>query len=102
MADRAHLERLTKQLSDDGKLIEGGWIGFRIAVDLIDAPPDQLDEMRKAFMAGAAHLFSSIMNVLDEDAEPTEADMRRMSLIHDELQRFGDELLRDLPTQGRG
>jgi hypothetical protein len=26
MADRAFLERLTKQLADEGKLIEAGWV----------------------------------------------------------------------------
>lgn len=100
MADRAHLERLTKQLADDGKLIEAGWIGLRIATGLISAPADQLDEMRKAYMAGAQHLFSSIMTFLDEGEDPTEADMNRMSLIAAELEAFGDELLRDLPTNG--
>src|SRR5215207_2685345 len=100
MADRAHLERLTKKLADDGKLIEAGWIGLRIATGLTDAPADQLDEMRKAFMAGAQHLFSSMMTFLDEGEELTDADMNRMSLIVAELQAFGDELLRDLPTDG--
>lgn len=101
MANRAHLERLTKQLADDGKLIEAGWIGMRIAAGLTDAPAVQLDEMRKAFMAGAQHLFSSIMTMLDEGAEPTDADLNRMSLIAVELEAFGDELMKDLPTKGR-
>jgi hypothetical protein len=101
MADRAHLERMTKKLADEGKLIEAGWVGLRIAADLINAPPDQLSEMRKAYMAGAQHLYSSMMTLLDEGEEPTEADMRRMALIDAELRAFGDELLRDLPTHGR-
>ncbi len=102
MADRAHLERLTKKLADDGKLIEAGWIGLRIAAGLIDAPRDQLDEMRKAYMAGAQHLFSSIMTFLDDGEDATEADMKRMTLIAAELEAFGAELLRDLPAAGRG
>lgn len=101
MADRAHLERLTKQLADDGRLIEAGWIGLRIATGLIDASPTQLSEMRKAFMAGAQHLFASIMTVLEEGDDATEADLLRMSLIAAELEAFEAELLKDLPTQGR-
>lgn len=88
MADRAHLDRLTRELTDNGKLIEAGWVGLRIAVDLIDAPSDQLREMRMAFFAGAQHLFGSIMGILDPGEEPTEADLRRMDLIDAELELF--------------
>lgn len=102
MADRAHLERLTKQLANDGKLIEAGWIGLRIATDMIDAPADQLKEMKMAYMAGAQHLYASIMNMQDEGSEVTEADYNRMALIDAELRAFGDQLLKDLPTKGRG
>lgn len=101
MADRAYLERLTKQLIDDGKLIEAGWISLRIATGLTDASAVQLAEMRKAFFAGAQHLYASMMNVLDEGEEPTDDDMRRMASIDAELEAFGNELLKDLPTQGR-
>jgi hypothetical protein len=30
MADKAFLERLSRELTDQGKLIEAGWIGLRI------------------------------------------------------------------------
>lgn len=63
MADRQYLERLSRELTDKGKLIEAGWIGLRIACDLEDAPKVQLEEMRNAFFAGAQHLFSSIMTI---------------------------------------
>ena len=36
-------------------------------------------------MAGAQVLFSSIVNILDPGSEPTEADLKRMDLIHNEL-----------------
>lgn len=29
MADRAYLERLSRELTDKGKLIEAGWVGLR-------------------------------------------------------------------------
>jgi hypothetical protein len=101
MADRAHLDRLTRELTDSGKLIEAGWVGLRIACDLIDAPADQLREMRMAFFAGAQHLFGSIMNVLEPGEEPTDKDLQRMDLIHTELDAFiKDFELRHVPTKG--
>lgn len=92
MADRQFLELLSRRLADEGKLIEAGWISLRIAAVPLNAPPVQLQEMRNAFMAGAQHLFSSIMTILDPGEQETEADMRRMELIARELEEFGKEL----------
>ena len=83
---------LSKQLTDRGKIIEGGWLGFRLAVVPENAPAIQVDEMRKAFWAGSLHLFSSIMSILDPGAEPTEKDLQRMDLIHRELMEFEGQL----------
>jgi hypothetical protein len=92
MADRQYLEQLSKLLADDGRLIEAGWVGMRLLVVPLDAPAIQLNDLRYAFMAGAYHLFSSIMTVLDPGAEETDADLRRMALIHQELDTFRKEL----------
>lgn len=92
MADRAFLELLSRKLADDGKLIEAGWVGLRLAGISPDAPAIQLDEMRMAFMAGAQHLFFSMMTMLDPGIEETPADLRRMELIDKELRTFGEEL----------
>lgn len=96
MADRNHLERLARELTDKGKLIEAGWVGLRLAAIPDDAPKAQLEEMRKAFFAGAQHLFGSLMGILEEDAEPTESDLRRMDLIDTELRAFAEELEREI------
>ena len=102
MADRAHLDRLAREFADQGKLIEAGWIGLRIACKLEDAPALQLQEMRMAFFAGAQHLFGSMMSILEPDAEPTEKDMERMDLIDRELKAFiADFTIRNCPTEGR-
>jgi hypothetical protein len=102
MADRAYLERLTRELADSGKLIEAGWVGLRIACELEDAPAIQLEEMRNAFFAGAQHLFGSIMTVLDPGSGPTDKDLERMDLIDRELRDFiNDFSMRRLPTEGR-
>lgn len=97
---RVH-DEIAKRLTDDGKLIEVGWAAMRFYVLPTDAPATQIDEMRKAFFMGAQHLYASIMAVMDEDREPTDADMNRMSLIHNELEAFRMEVT-NYHTPGRG
>lgn len=93
---------IAKELTDKGLLIEAGWAAFRALCIPADAPPIQLHEMRCAFFTGAQHLFGSIMGALDPGEEPSEADMRRISLIDKELHQFIKEFeLRHVPTEGR-
>ncbi len=100
MADRAYLERLTKQLADQGKLIEAGWVALRLQAIPSNAPALQLREMRMAFMAGAQHLFASMIGMLDPGTDETPDDMKRMDLIHAELEAFRAELMRWVETKG--
>lgn len=96
------LEAVSRKLADDGKLVEAGWISLRIAAINPDAPQDQLDEMRMAFMAGAQHVFASIMTIMDPGEEPTDGDLRRLDLIDGELRAFIREFeLRHIVTRGR-
>ncbi len=88
MADRAYLVRLQKELADAGKLIEAGWAGYRLGVMSPSAPAIQLEECKLAFFAGAYHLFQSMMVIMDDDREPTDADLHKMDLIHEEMQTF--------------
>jgi hypothetical protein len=81
-------EALLKEWADKGKIIEGGWQAMILVARLQDAPEQQLREMRRAYMLGAQHLFSSMMVMLDPDHEPTERDLRRMDLIYEELEAF--------------
>lgn len=93
--------RLTKELADKGKLVEAGFAAFALYVIPKDAPAVQLSEMRLAYMAGAEHLFSSIMNILDPGADPTAADLRRMDLIDREIAEWRVKLSeRVQPSQG--
>lgn len=92
MADRQFLEQLTKRLANEGRLIEAGWVSLRLAVIPLNAPPAQLDDMRLAFMAGAQHLFSSMIEMLDPGSQETPDDLRRMDLINDELEAFAKEI----------
>ena len=93
---------VTKELTDKGRLIEAGFAAFAHFTIPKDAPAIQLREMQLAFMAGAEHLFSSIMSILDPGEEPTEADLGRMDLIQKELDDWrGSISERVQPSQGR-
>ncbi|WP_439604730.1 hypothetical protein [Shinella sp.] len=101
MADRAHLQRLERELVDKGKLIEAGWVGLRLAAVPDNASPVQLEEMRNAFFAGAQHLFSSIMSIMEPGSEPTSNDIARMGYIDAELRDFIDKFeLKHFPAKG--
>lgn len=84
---RQAVKLITEELSAQGKVIEGGWAAFQY-LTLKDASELQKTEMRKAFFCGAQHLWGSIFEILDPDHEPTEKDMKRMSLIDAELRKF--------------
>lgn len=81
-------DAILKDWANRGKIIEGGWEALVVVSGLVNAPEQQIREMRRAYMMGAQHLFSSIMSVLDPGSEPTEQDAKRLSMIHDELEAF--------------
>lgn len=94
-------QKLSEGLADAGKIIDGGFAGFKMMVIPDSAPQVQVNEMRMAFFAGAQHLFSSIIAVMDSDREPTPRDLHRMSMIHEELKAFRKDFeLNHLPTDG--
>jgi hypothetical protein len=97
----ALVERLTKKLADEGKLIEAGWMGYLIAVIPADALPVQIEESKLCFFAGAQHLFASIMTMLDPGDEPTGDDLDKIDLIEKELAAFAESLTRRIQTVGR-
>lgn len=96
---RTLAQRLTEEGADGGCMVELGWRGFVMACNLKDAPPIQLEEMRRAFFAGAMHLFASVLNFLEPGTEPTEKDMNRMTLLSDELNRFQKEFQAHLKSK---
>jgi hypothetical protein len=92
MADRQFLETLARKLADEGKLIEAGWVSLRAMAIPLNAPAVQLENMHMAYMAGAQHLFASMIGMLDPDADVTDDDNRRMDLIHKELEDYRQKL----------
>ena len=92
MEDEA-INKIVKHFVDQGLLIEAGWQTLKMLSLPPNAPQIQIDEMRNAFFAGAQHLFASIIEMLDPEAEVTETDMRRMDAIEKELQNFYKEFV---------
>ena len=94
---------ITKGAVDDGKLIENGFDALRALAIAKDAPQVQVNEMRLAFMAGAQHVWGSMMAFLESGDEATPTDIRRMQSIQDELDRWEQQIrLRIEPPKGAG
>lgn len=93
MADKSHLDRLARQLVDSGQPVAAGFMAARLTgLVPADATPDELERYRVMFMMGAQHLWGLMNQMLDEDREPTDADTRRMSIIHGELEQVFNEM----------
>jgi hypothetical protein len=86
------IDRITSELADQGRIVEGGWRVFMATGMPKSAPAIQIAEMRKAYFLGAQHVFASVITMLDPGSEPTDKDLRRMDLLHRELKRFVDEM----------
>lgn len=76
---------------DEGTVIETGFRALRLLMPP-DAPESMVRQMRKAFFAGAMHVWSSMLAVLDQESQYTENDLRRMIGIQSELNKFSVEL----------
>jgi hypothetical protein len=72
--------------------LAAGWTSFEQNVFSPEIGPVQRREMRRAFYSGAAELFSVIMAMLEPGEDATDADLTRMSDLHDELERFKEDL----------
>lgn len=96
---------LTHKLANEGKLIAGGFAAWCLTrkVDPASADADLL-LAHDAYMAGSEHLWTSIMATLDAGIEPTDADLKRMDLIHAEIEAWRTKKKADMaqsyPTQG--
>lgn len=96
--DRELVDAFTREAVDQGKIIEAGWLSFKHCVIVPEASTVQLEDMRRAFFAGAQHLWGSIFSILDEDDDVSANDENRMSLINKELGDFIKEIEAMLKT----
>jgi hypothetical protein len=87
-AIRKAVDEVTRRFNAEGRLVEAGFAAF-LVLHSIPADASEVTMLRDAFMGGAQHLFGSITgSLMDEDAEPTEADLDRMAKIDAELDQF--------------
>lgn len=98
---KQEMDELTRKLVDAGKLIEAGWYSYTITVMPEDASKIQVDETRNAFFAGAQHLYASVMGMMEEGAEPTMNDLRRMASVDTELNQFVDQMKAKMQSGGQ-
>ena len=76
------------------EIIKDGWDSYHDLVLPKNISDIQRDETRKAFYAGAAVLWTSILKHLDlsGEEEPTEKDFDILEGIQNEINAFGAEL----------
>jgi hypothetical protein len=86
--ERTRMESLCRELADQGKTIEAGWLAACLTLIPVEAPDSHVAMLRRAFYFGADHLFCSIMTIVEGHERPTEQDLGRVSAIHRELERF--------------
>jgi hypothetical protein len=77
------------------KIIETQWNSYLTNVVPPEASESQVSETRRAFYAGAASLFHALVGTMDDDEEPTERDLERVSSIHKELEDHMQEAIRE-------
>lgn len=81
--EQAGLE-ITRRLANQGQLINGGFAAY-LLVEGISPQSTDLLRIRDAYMAGAEHLWSSILATLDPGGKETPSDVRRLDAIQREL-----------------
>jgi hypothetical protein len=81
-----------RMLADEGRIIQAGYVAYRSLFVPHDASPRMVTVHRIAFMAGAQHLFSSIMALLEPGDDYTPEDIKRLDSIANELTAFEQEL----------
>lgn len=74
------------------KKLKRGWDRYLIEVIPPTAGEVQKEESRRAFYAGAVHLFATVMEMMTPGKECTEEDVKNMNSIHDELVDFKEEM----------
>ena len=87
-------DAIIRELVDRGLIIEAGFLSLRLLAMPEDGPVLQVREMRKAFFAGAQHVFASVFAVLGPGEEATDAELKRLDLINAELERFVTQMKR--------
>jgi hypothetical protein len=86
---RAAARAVTQMLTDQGRLIAGGWAAYA----LLTGRSAEDAAAREAYFAGAIFLFDAGTEMLEPGHKETASDMRRMEAIALELVEFEKVLL---------
>lgn len=70
------------------KLIEIGWRQYAEKILPANAPRVQVWECRRAYYAGAAHLFTELTQRVGPDSTSEDAGVEMMQGVSDEIERF--------------
>lgn len=76
------------------KRIAAKWVSYRDRVLPLRASDVQIIETRRGFYAGALALLEIMMTSLDPGTDPTDADLRKMDDIEEELKDFVEDVKR--------
>jgi hypothetical protein len=84
-------EKVAQHYADRGELVNLGWVAFWTLARGSQFPGIER-AVHLAYMAGAEHLFQSILSILEPGSEATETDCARMEKIQSEIDRYRTEL----------
>lgn len=90
---RAMMRELSRKFmaAGQGKLVEGGWQGFRDASIAPDAPEAQLIDMRASFFAGATYVFLTVTAAIQNDT-PQDETLATITALSSELVEYSKAL----------
>jgi hypothetical protein len=71
-------------------ILKQGWESYLAHCVPSDAEPARIADIDLAFHAGASYVFSAMLEMLDNDREPTRDDLRKMRDLHLEVVEWKD------------
>lgn len=89
------IEEYIAKAEAEGLHIEAGFRRLLAAAYPMGVSEEQYNDVRKFFFAGATHLFTKMLMVMDDDREPTDNDMAFMARIQAEINTFTKSLRND-------
>jgi hypothetical protein len=90
---RAMMRELSRKFmaAGQGKLVEGGWQGFRDTSIAPDAPEAQLTDMKASFFAGATYVFLTVTAAIQNDT-PQDETLATITALSSELVEYSKAL----------
>jgi hypothetical protein len=86
------IQQVTQQMADKGTAVEDGYKAFRNHFLPPELDNDAVELYRKIWFLSADFTYDLINGLMTDDREPTEDDLRRMTMIYNELVAFRKEV----------